>query len=175
MKRYDLLIAALLALMLVAGCNSEQPAPTAPPPPTAVAKPPAQAVAPPALEAAQPPDELKYVYAAQGRRDPFVPITGKRVASFSDNPLESFDLLQFQLKGLIVGMGDSLTWGARPQQAPRHAGRAAGRRGGGVEGVLSMDAFEGSRAIRTRPSSHCPAEVARCVNACCSSSCALSS
>ena len=106
MKRYDLLIAALLALMLVAGCNSEQPAPTAPPPPTAVAKPPAQAVAPPALEAAQPPEVLKYVYAAQGRRDPFVPITGKRVASFSDNPLESFDLLQFQLKGLIVGMGE---------------------------------------------------------------------
>ena len=106
MKRYDLLIAALLALMLLAGCNSEQPAPTAPPPPTAVAKPPAQAVAPPALEAAQPPEELKYVYAALGRRDPFVPITGKRVASFSDNPLENFDLLQFQLKGLIVGMGE---------------------------------------------------------------------
>jgi len=106
MKRYDLLIAALLALILLAGCNSEQPAPTAPPPPKAVAKPPAQAVAPPALEAAQPPEELKYVYAAQGRRDPFVPITGKRVASFSDNPLESFDLLQFQLKGLIVGMGE---------------------------------------------------------------------
>jgi len=106
MKRYDLLIAALLALMLLAGCNSEQPAPTAPPPSTAVAKPPAQAVASPALEAAQPPEELKYVYAAQGRRDPFVPITGKRVASFSDNPLESFDLLQFQLKGLIVGMGE---------------------------------------------------------------------
>lgn len=106
MKRYDLLIAALLALILLAGCNSEQPAPTAPPPPKAVAKPPAQAVASPALEAAQPPEELKYVYAAQGRRDPFVPITGKRVASFSDNPLESFDLLQFQLKGLIVGMGE---------------------------------------------------------------------
>ena len=106
MKRYDLLIAALLALILLAGCNSEQPAPTAPPPSTAVAKPPAQAVAPPALEAAQPPEELKYVYAPQGRRDPFVPITGKRVASFSDNPLESFDLLQFQLKGLIVGMGE---------------------------------------------------------------------
>jgi type IV pilus assembly protein PilP len=35
-----------------------------------------------------------------------VPITGRRVASFSDNPLESFDLLQFQLKGLIVGMGE---------------------------------------------------------------------
>jgi len=106
MKRYDMLIAAMLALLLLAGCNSDQPAPTAPPPPTAVAKPPVQAVAPPAQEAAQPAEELKYIYAAQGRRDPFVPITGKRVASFSDNPLESFDLLQFQLKGLIVGMGE---------------------------------------------------------------------
>ena len=106
MKRYDMLIAAMLALMLLAGCNSDQPAPTAPPTPTAVAKPPVQAVAPPAQEAAQPAEELKYVYAAQGRRDPFVPITGKRVASFSDNPLESFDLLQFQLKGLIIGMGE---------------------------------------------------------------------
>jgi type IV pilus assembly protein PilP len=106
MKRYDMLIAAMLALMLLAGCNSDQPAPTAPPPPTAVAKPPVQAVAPPAQEATQPAEELKYVYDAQGRRDPFVPITGKRVASFSDNPLESFDLLQFQLKGLIIGMGE---------------------------------------------------------------------
>ena len=106
MKRYDMLIAAMLALMLLAGCNSDQPAPTAPPPPTAVAKPPVQAVAPPAQEAAQPAEELKYIYAAQGRRDPFVPITGKRVASFLDNPLESFDLLQFQLKGLIIGMGE---------------------------------------------------------------------
>jgi type IV pilus assembly protein PilP len=106
MKRYDMLIAAVLALMLLAGCNSDQPAPPSPPPPKAVAKPPVQAVAPPAQEAAQPPEELKYVYAAQGRRDPFVPITGKRVALFSENPLESFDLLQFQLKGLIVGMGE---------------------------------------------------------------------
>ena len=106
MKRYDMLIAAMLALLLLAGCNSDQPAPPAPTPSKAVAKPPAQAVAPPVQEAPQPPDELKYIYAAQGRRDPFVPITGKRVAAFSDNPLESFDLPQFQLKGLIVGMGE---------------------------------------------------------------------
>ena len=103
MKRYDLLIASLLALAVLAGCDKEQPAPQATPP-TAVAKPPAQAVAPP--EETAPPEAPRYVYAVEGRRDPFVPLVGKETAVVSENPLESFDLVQFQLKGLIIGFGE---------------------------------------------------------------------
>lgn len=106
MKRFDLLIASLLALALLGGCEKEQaPAPAAPV--KATTKPPAKAVAPPATTAAPlPPEETRYVYSAEGRRDPFVPIVGKKTAAFSENPLESFDLLQFKLKGLIVGLGE---------------------------------------------------------------------
>lgn len=102
MKRYDLLIASLLALALLCGCEKEQPpAPKAPPKATAKPPAPAAAVAP-----VPPPVEVKYVYSAEGRRDPFVPLIGKKIAAFSENPLESFDLYQFKLKGLIVGLGE---------------------------------------------------------------------
>lgn len=106
MKRYELLIASLLALALLAGCEKEQAAApkTAP---KAAAKPPAKVVAPPKEAAAPPPsEETRYVYVADGRRDPFLPLVGKKVAAFSENPLESFDLTQFKLKGLIVGLGE---------------------------------------------------------------------
>ena len=103
MKRYELLIVALLIPAFLAGCDKEESAPQTAPP-TAVAKPPAQVVAPPA-EAA-PPEETRYVYVVEGRRDPFIPIVGKKTAATSENPLESFDLPQFQLKGLIIGFGE---------------------------------------------------------------------
>ncbi|NJC89371.1 MAG: pilus assembly protein PilP [Desulfuromonas sp.] len=104
MKRYELLMASFLALAVLAGCDKEQSAPQAPAPPTAVAKPPVQSVAPP--EEVAPPETPKYVYMVEGRRDPFVPLVGKQTAVVSENPLESFDLVQFQLKGLIVGFGE---------------------------------------------------------------------
>lgn len=106
MKRSELLVAMLLTLALAAGCSEEGSSPQAPPPAQvkAVAKPPAPAAAP-AAEAA-PPEEVKYVYLLEGRRDPFVPIVGKKTAAIAENPLESFDLPQFQLKGLIVGFGE---------------------------------------------------------------------
>jgi len=105
MKRYDLLLASILMVALLAGCGSEPEPPQATPVSKAVAKPPVPAVALP-VEEEPAPEETSFVYAAQGRRDPFMPIAGKRVASFSENPLENFDLLQFELKGIIVGMGE---------------------------------------------------------------------
>lgn len=103
MKRYELLIVALLIPAFLAGCDKEEPAPQTAPP-TAVAKPPAQVAAPPAETA--PPEETRYFYAVEGRRDPFIPIVGKKTAATSENPLESFDLPQFKLKGLIIGFGE---------------------------------------------------------------------
>lgn len=106
MRPYELLIAALLALALLGGCEKEQtPAPTASP--KTSAKPPAKAVAPPTAAVPLPkPEEAKLVYSAEGRRDPFLPLVGKKVAAFSENPLENFDLIQYKLKGLIIGLGD---------------------------------------------------------------------
>jgi type IV pilus assembly protein PilP len=108
MKRYELLMASMLVLAILAGCDKEQQPASAPAQPKAAAKPPAKTVAPPAAAAstAAPPVETRYVYVLEGRRDPFVPTVGKRVSSFAENPLESFDLLQFKLKGLIIGLGE---------------------------------------------------------------------
>jgi type IV pilus assembly protein PilP len=108
MKRYELLMMSLLVLAILAGCEKEQPVAKAPTPPKAAAKPPAQKVAPPAVAApaVAPVEEARYVYPREGRRDPFVPMVGAKVASFAENPLESFDLMQFRLKGVIVGIGE---------------------------------------------------------------------
>jgi type IV pilus assembly protein PilP len=106
MKRYVLLMASLLALALLGGCEKDQTSAPATSP-KASAKPPAKAVVPPTTAVPLPqPVEEKYIYQVEGRRDPFVPIIGKKVAAFSENPLESFDLPQFKLKGLIVGLGE---------------------------------------------------------------------
>ena len=109
MSRYRILIASLLALAFLCGCEKEQAAaPKAAP--KAAAKPPAKAAPPSGTAAAAavspPPDDVKLVYVVAGRRDPFVPLVGKKVAAFSDNPLESFDLVQFRIKGLVIGLGE---------------------------------------------------------------------
>jgi type IV pilus assembly protein PilP len=114
MRRYELLKASLLALGLLVGCDKDQPANVVPPPPQAVAKPPAIAVPPPEETAPVAPDEVRYVYPAEGRRDPFVPVVGRSVSSFAANPLESFDLMQFQVRGLIIGLGEPKALVAAP-------------------------------------------------------------
>jgi type IV pilus assembly protein PilP len=106
MKRYKLLTVSMMAAALVAGCGDDQPAPAPPAASQVVAKPPAQTVAPPAAEAPKPPEEVRYVYPVEGRRDPFMPITGVRVATVMGNPLESFDVPQYLLKGLLIGLGE---------------------------------------------------------------------
>ena len=109
MRRYEILIASLLALAFLCGCEKEQAAaPKAAP--KAAAKPPAKAAPPSSASSAAVPSpapvDVKVVYVAAGRRDPFVPLVGKKVAAFSDNPLESFDLVQFRVKGLVIGLGE---------------------------------------------------------------------
>jgi type IV pilus assembly protein PilP len=112
MKRYALQMWLLMILAAgVAGCGTDEPASQAPAPAKAAAKPTAVKLPPP-----EPPAETaaatenKFVYQVEGRRDPFMPLLAlKGKASLGrefENPLEAYDLLQFQLKGVIVGFGE---------------------------------------------------------------------
>lgn len=113
MKRLSLLmISMLVAAGLLAGCGEEEPAPAAPPAVSqpVAAPPPAQAAAP-AAEAAPVTEEAKYNYQAEGRRDPFLPLLAQKGRGGSqgrefENPLEAYDLVQYQLKGVIIGFGE---------------------------------------------------------------------
>jgi len=116
MKRYALHTMLLMVLAGgVAGCTTDEPASQAPAAPAkAVAKPPAVKVPPPeaAVDTADTaePAEGKFVYRNEGRRDPFLPLLalkGKASAGREfENPLEAYDLFQFQLKGVIIGLGE---------------------------------------------------------------------
>lgn len=113
MKRYVSLTVSLMVLAWgLAGCDSEKPAaPAKSAAPAASAKPPAANVPPPAAQADVPPvAEQKFVYQAEGRRDPFMPLLAlKGKASIGrefENPLEAYDLIQYQFKGLIIGIGE---------------------------------------------------------------------
>ncbi|TLM68924.1 MAG: pilus assembly protein PilP [Deltaproteobacteria bacterium] len=112
MKRFALLTGSLVmlaALMAVlAGCNDNKPAQPAAPAAKTGAKPPA-AKAPAPAAPAEAPAEVKFVYQVEGRRDPFLPLLamkGKTGGIEFENPLEAYDLVQYQLKGVIIGFGE---------------------------------------------------------------------
>jgi len=95
----------------LAGCDKQDSAPPAQTQaPQAIAKPPAARVSPPAATAEAPPPETRLVYQSEGRRDPFLPLLAlKGKASLGrefENPLEAYDLLQYQLKGVVIGVGE---------------------------------------------------------------------
>jgi type IV pilus assembly protein PilP len=107
---YLLLICGVLLFSGLPGCSEEQPSTPPVQQVTKVATPPAEPAAAP--EAAQEvPKKEEFVYVTKGRRDPFVPLTRIRrpvvEAAEPETPLQSFDLNQFKLIGVIVGMGAS--------------------------------------------------------------------
>ena len=77
-------------------------------------KPPAKSVEPPKEAAVenQEKKEEEFVYVTEGRRDPFIPLSRivKPVVQVVDQepqtPLQSYDVAQFKLIGVIVGMGE---------------------------------------------------------------------
>jgi type IV pilus assembly protein PilP len=111
MKRYASLMAMLMIVAAgLIGCDKEEPVQQArPQTPKAVAKPPAVQAAP-AATAGAPVTETRFVYQTEGRRDPFLPLLalkGKGSAGREfENPLEAYDLFQYQLKGVVVGLGE---------------------------------------------------------------------
>ena len=107
---YLSLIFSVLLLSGPLGC-SEEPASSPPVRQSAkVATPPAPKVAAPYAGQEQAKEE-EFVYVSEGRRDPFVPLTRIRKpvieSAEPETPLQSFDLSQFKLIGLIVGKGAS--------------------------------------------------------------------
>lgn len=107
-----LVIGAFLCVCLSACIEEETPSPSQAT--NVKANPPAKTVAPPqeaAVEKEQQ-EEEEFVYVAEGRRDPFLPLTmiKKPVVKVVDQepqtPLQSYDVAQFKLIGVIVGMGD---------------------------------------------------------------------
>lgn len=76
---------------------------------TVAAKPPAKAAPPAAAKTEEEPEEA-FVYSGEGRRDPFVPLSQIRqpmpgVDEEPETPLQSYDIAQFRLVGVIVGKG----------------------------------------------------------------------
>lgn len=109
-KRLVLLCVAFGTFLLLPGCVEEAP-PPAPPAPKKVAAPaPAPAPAQTAAAVVEPLPP-KYVYDQSGRRDPFVPLTMvKKPLSPQQaplTPLQTYDLGQLRLIGVIVGKGAS--------------------------------------------------------------------
>lgn len=106
-------IAYLLCVSLFAaglsGC-SEEPSPTpAPTPPKAVASAPVKEAPAADVQQVEEQTEPEYVYQSEGRRDPFLPLTAIRKpvgveATEPLTPLQQFELEQYRLIGVIVGL-----------------------------------------------------------------------
>ncbi|MCK4535442.1 MAG: pilus assembly protein PilP [Desulfuromonadales bacterium] len=112
-----------LAVLLVIGLSgcSDEPAPTsAPAKPRAVAKPPAKSVPPPVADDKQAEDKKpQFVYESEGRRDPFLPLTAiKKPLDQAEEepltPLQQYELQQYRLLGVIVGLDEPRAMVAAP-------------------------------------------------------------
>jgi len=107
---YLCLICGVLLFSGLTGCSEEQASTPQAQQVTKVATPSAKPAAAPevAQETRQAPE---FVYVTEGRRDPFVPLTRIRrpvaAAAEPETPLQSFDLSQFKLIGVIIGKGAS--------------------------------------------------------------------
>ena len=107
-----LVIGALICTCLMACMEEENPVPSAQTA-TVKSKPPAKSVKPPTEAVDELPEKNEeFVYVTEGRRDPFVPLSKikkpliKVVDEEPQTPLQSYDVAQFKLIGVIVGMGD---------------------------------------------------------------------
>ncbi len=106
---YVCLICGVFIFSGLVGC-SEETATTPQPQATKVRKPAAEQVPAPVAKEEETKEEA-FVYVTDGRRDPFVPLSRiRRPIGASDEPatpLQSYDLSQFRLAGVIVGKGAS--------------------------------------------------------------------
>lgn len=106
---YVCLICGVFIFSGLVGC-SEETSTTPQPKATKVRKSPAKQVPAPVVQEEETRQEA-FVYVTDGRRDPFVPLSRIRRPIETSNepatPLQSYDLSQFRLAGVIVGKGAS--------------------------------------------------------------------
>ena len=106
---YVCLICGVFIFSGLVGC-SEETTTTPRPKATKVRKPPAKQVPAPVGKEEETKEEA-FVYVTEGRRDPFVPLSRIRrpieISAEPATPLQSYDLSQFRLAGVIVGKGAS--------------------------------------------------------------------
>ena len=106
---YLCLICGVFILAGLVGCSEE---PSQPPQKqtAAVATPPAKKLPAPDVKQQEAPKKAEFTYVSEGRRDPFVPLSKIRrplddAPTEPATPLQSYDLNQFRLVGLIIGKG----------------------------------------------------------------------
>lgn len=113
LRNFTYLIIGVFICVCLAACAEEE-TPSTGQATQVKSQPPAKSVAPP-KEAAVAKEEKKedqFVYVSEGRRDPFMPLSRikKPVVNEVDEepqtPLQSYDVAQYKLIGVIVGMGD---------------------------------------------------------------------
>ena len=106
------LTGGVFILICLTGC-SEEPSTSSPSSPPSAAAPPPQAQIVDAPQPAKVEEEkvAEFIYDPTGRRDPFVPLTRIRKpiedSGEPETPLQSYDVDQFRLAGVIVGKGAS--------------------------------------------------------------------
>jgi type IV pilus assembly protein PilP len=104
---YVCLICGFFVFGGLLGCSEETT--TAQPQAAKVRKPPAKQVPPPEVKEEE--KVAEFVYITDGRRDPFVPLSRIRrpvtESAEPETPLQSYDISQFRLAGVIVGKGAS--------------------------------------------------------------------
>ena len=92
------------------GCSDET-TPSPPAKPKVVAKAPVKASPSKAVQTSDESAEAKFVYQSEGRRDPFLPLTSIRkpigdVTEEPLTPLQQYELQQYRLIGVIVGLDE---------------------------------------------------------------------
>ena len=106
---FTYLLCGIFICTCLVGCMEEESSTPSSQVRNVAAKPPSKEAAP--AVAAQEEKEAEFVYVAEGRRDPFVPLTRiKKPMTRGDEepttPLQSFDIVQYRLVGVIVGKGE---------------------------------------------------------------------
>ncbi len=110
-RRFTSLICGVLVCVCLFACAEEESSTSSSQTANVAAKPPSKIVPPPKAKP-EGKKEAVFNYMSEGRRDPFVPLTSiKKPLMSSDNepatPLQSYDVDQFRLIGVIVGKGQS--------------------------------------------------------------------
>jgi type IV pilus assembly protein PilP len=112
LRKLSCLVIGILFCVCLAAC-SEDEAPSTQQTVNVKSKPPAKSVAPPQEAAVEKEEEKadEFEYVTEGRRDPFMPLSRivkpviKVVDEEPQTPLQSYDVVQFKLIGVIVGKG----------------------------------------------------------------------